>query len=180
MSGQTITLAGDQMVLNKNVTIDGLGLPNGIQINGNHASRIFTVANGSTVVLNSLTITNGYDTTGSGGGGIFNNSGNLTVNECTLAGNATTYYGGGIRNPAGSTLAVNQCTFEGNSATDGGGGIVSGGTAPSPKVPCRGIRAPPWAVEFIKSAPSRSKIPSLPITALQLTPTSMARSPAWA
>jgi hypothetical protein len=124
LSGQTILLTGGQIVLNNNVTIDASALADGIQINGNGQSRIFEITN-ATVVLHSLTITNGYDDT-IGGGGILN-YGTLTLNECTLAGNlANGGDGGGI--VSAGTLVVNQCTLAGNSANSGnGGGIAAGG-----------------------------------------------------
>ena len=59
LSGGTITLAST-LTINTNLTIDASALPSGIQINGNGSVQIFNVAFGNTVVLNSLTITNGY------------------------------------------------------------------------------------------------------------------------
>src|SRR5208283_5269567 len=97
---------------------------NGISINGNNASRVFEMSD-ATVVLNSLTITNGNDTSRFGGGGILS-FGTLTLNNCTLAGNSANqsfWGGGGIFNYSG-TLTLNQCTLSGNSAnhsTYGGG-----------------------------------------------------------
>ena len=128
LSGQTIILTGGEVQLTRNVTIDAAALPAGIRINGNHASRIFEVLNGSTVVLTALTITNGYATAG---GGILNN-GTLTMNRCTVAGNAVSSGGGGggLYNNLG-TLTLNECTVAANSAANGGagGGIftLSGG-----------------------------------------------------
>jgi Concanavalin A-like lectin/glucanases superfamily len=125
LSGTTILLTNGQIALNKNLTIDGSTLPAGITINGNHASRIFQVNSDVTVVLNSLTITNGTDTGGGneGGGGILN-YGTLTLNNCTLTRNSAPssaiWGGGGILSYHG-TLMLNQCTVAGNSANDGGG-----------------------------------------------------------
>jgi fibronectin-binding autotransporter adhesin len=129
LSGQTIMLAGGQIVLSNNVTIDASTLANGIQINGNANSRIFSVNSGATVVLNSLTITNGYDGSSYGGGGILND-GTLTINQCNLANNTSGGggggFGGGIQNDYdGAALTVNNCTFSGNRAT--GSGIINGG-----------------------------------------------------
>ena len=134
LAGQTILLTSGQLELGKNLTIDGSALPGGITINGNHAGRIFQVDGGVTVVLNSLTITNGTDTGGgnAGGGGILS-YGSLTLDNCTLAGNSAnqaSWGGGGILSYQG-TLTVNQSTLSGNSANNftGGGGIVAyGGT----------------------------------------------------
>lgn len=98
-------------------------------ISGGNGARVFEMSAGSKATLNALTIANGSDSTGNGGGGILNDSGaTLTINSCTFTGNTTTYRGGAIRNNSG-TLIVNQSTFTGNSCTDNGGAIASGGTA---------------------------------------------------
>ncbi len=117
LSGQKILLTNGPVVLEKNLTIDGSALLNGIQIDGNHASRIFTVPGGVAVVLNSLTITNGYSDYGGG----INNAGTLTIHQSILAGNTATVSGGGIEN--NGTLVMNRSTLAGNSAAHGGGGI---------------------------------------------------------
>ncbi|HEX4122237.1 MAG TPA: choice-of-anchor Q domain-containing protein [Verrucomicrobiae bacterium] len=118
LSGKTILLTNGQIELPINCTIDASSLPGGITLNGNHSNRIFQVD--STVVLNSLTITNGIDNGGgNGGGGGIRNIGTLTLNECTLAGNLANQAdagGGGILNFEG-LVTVNQCTLAGNSAT---------------------------------------------------------------
>lgn len=129
LSGQTILLTSGQIPLNQNLFLDASALSNGISINGNNAGRVFEVSN-ATVVLNSLTITNGEDNNDDnfGGGGVFIYSGNLTLNNCTVAGNSANNScgGGGIYNNSG-TVTVNNCTVAGNSANDswGGGGILN-------------------------------------------------------
>ena len=50
-----------------------------------------------TVVLDGLTISNGFKPGGSGGG-IYNNGGTLTVSNSTLSGNSADGDGGGIYN----------------------------------------------------------------------------------
>jgi hypothetical protein len=71
------------------------------------------------VTLNSLTLTNGSANDGYGGGGILNYS-TLTLNQCTLAGNAAAgNVGGGVENDGTNTL--NECTLTGDSAGIGGG-----------------------------------------------------------
>ena len=146
LSGQTITLTSGQIVLGNSVTIDASGLANGITINGNASSRIFQVNSGTSVVLNALTLTNGFQ--GSGKGGAITNGGTLTLNNCTLAGNSVTTSGAGgaIQNSGQLTLkgctlfanngglagAINNnavcslqnCTFSGNHATANNGGAI--------------------------------------------------------
>ena len=122
LSGQTITLTSGQLTLSNTVTIDASLLPGGIQLNGNASSRIFEVLSGSTVVLDSLTLTNGRANGGSGGGIL--NAGNLTVNRCTLVGNRAGIYGGGIENNGSESLVINQSTFTANQCNQGGGGAL--------------------------------------------------------
>jgi len=124
LSGQTILLTSGELLLNRNLTIDGSALTAGITIDGNHLGRIFEVAGGGTVMLNSLTVSNGFDSAGNGGGGLLNNAGcNLTLNKCTVVKNSTTYNGGAFRNLG--ILTANESTFEGNSCS-GAGGVFSG------------------------------------------------------
>ena len=120
LSGQTIGLAGT-LLISANLTIDASALPGGIQINGNGTVTAFNVASNTTVVLNSLTITNAYNP--GNGGGIYNN-GTLTLNQCTLVGNTVGSYGGAIFNN-GSLMTLNECTLSANYAAFDGGGIFN-------------------------------------------------------
>jgi len=127
LSGSTILLTNGQILLTNNMTIDASALPLGIQINGNKHSEVFEVTN-STVVLNSLTITNGVANThlsyGYSGGGICNdNNGTLTLANCTVSGNSASGFGGGIYN--NGMLTLNNCTLSGNSTSHGGGSIYN-------------------------------------------------------
>src|ERR1039458_3491796 len=122
LSGATILLAST-LTINTNLTIDASALPGGIQINGNGSVQVFIM--GNTVVLNSLTITNGSAFIG---GGIENFQGTLTLNRCILAGNFGASDGGGIYNGSG-TLTANQCIVWANSGGQGAGIFNSAGTA---------------------------------------------------
>jgi hypothetical protein len=69
--------------------------------------------------------TGGYDASASGGG-IYNNYGLLTLNQCTLSGNSEdNNYGGGGGIYNDGALTLNQCTLSGNYATGDGGGIYN-------------------------------------------------------
>jgi hypothetical protein len=155
LSGQTIGLAGSQLVLSNNITIDGTSVAPPLRISGNHAHRIFGINPGITANLNGLVLTNGFDQFG---GCIFNGNGAiLTINQCTLAGNGTTgisgidggailnngtvnlnnstfagnvgLYGGVVYNNLSCILNINDCTLAANVATNGGGAIYNyGGT----------------------------------------------------
>ncbi len=115
----TITLAsGIRTADYTTTTIDGSGQT--VTISGNNAVPVFFVHWGATLNLNGLTVANGRNSS-FGGGGI-ENSGTVTVSNCTFSGNNADG-GGGIYNYAGN-LTVNHSTFSGNSADHlGGGGI---------------------------------------------------------
>ena len=87
--------------------------------------RIFTIPVGKTVEIAGLTINNGY---GNNGGAI-QNSGNLTVNQCTLSNNFSGSNGGGGIGNFG-ILQLNGSMFINNSASFAGGGLlqINGGT----------------------------------------------------
>ena len=98
--------------------------------------RIFTVSTSGTVTFSGLTISNGSDPGGQGGGIEISDINGATVNVtgCTLSGNSVSEssgvdgFGGGIANSGPSTLNVTNCTFSGNSAIGSvGGGIVNSG-----------------------------------------------------
>ncbi len=114
LSGQIITLTSGEILLNNNLTIDASALANGIQINAGHNSRIFEVAGGVTVTLNSLALANGYAGPGATGGAIVN-GGTLVLNNCTLSGNSVDsgVAGGAILNSG--PLTMTGCTLSGNS-----------------------------------------------------------------
>ncbi len=122
LSGATITLTNGEILLTKDMAIDASVLPGGLTISGNHASRIFEVAAGFSDTLTELTLINGNVGTGQDGGGIYN-SGNLTVNQCTVYANNSENLGGGIYNLGNLTL--NQSTVAGNSCFINGGGLAS-------------------------------------------------------
>ncbi|MBI3151029.1 MAG: hypothetical protein HYZ21_02760 [Chloroflexi bacterium] len=83
---------------------------------------------GPTITINNSTISNNtsFDSVGGGvngpdGGGIYILSGNVSINNTTISGNAVTNAsGGGIFN-SGGNVTVNNSTISGNSASRGGG-----------------------------------------------------------
>jgi predicted outer membrane repeat protein len=127
LSGQTITLANGQLVIDKNLTIDASSLASSITINANQQSRVMEIRPGNTVALHGLTLTGGLATGASPadyGGAIYNDQSVLTLTACTLSGNSASY-GGGIFSDGSSsgsaTLALHHSTLSGNSAVSGGG-----------------------------------------------------------
>ena len=123
---------GSELVIGNDITIHGLGAA-ATTLSGGGQNRVFNIAAGADVSIDSLTIMNGGNV--ADGGGIFS-AGNLTLTLVDVTGNIAAQRGGGIFS-AGS-LALTACTVAGNSViatldapTATGGGLASdsdGGT----------------------------------------------------
>ena len=132
LSGQTIALFSDELVITDSLTIDGDLDNNGtaditIQRDASAAEfRIFNVDDGDTsnqtVTLDGLTVTGGVASSEEGGGGILNQE-NLTVINSIVSGNATSGTGGGVSSGFDSYLTVSNSTIGNNFASGSGGGI---------------------------------------------------------
>jgi hypothetical protein len=117
-AGDTITFDGDYViVLGSQLTIaKSLTISAGrhvVVLSGGGSVRLLTVNSGVTVVINDLTLTNGYRS-GEYGGALVNH-GTLTLNRCTATNNVVTsgsVRGGMLYNDG--TFAANECTFSGN------------------------------------------------------------------
>jgi hypothetical protein len=136
------------LAIGKNLTLQGAGAAQ-TTINGGVGGSVITIAIGTTVTIDGVTITGGSGQSGGGifnqgtltvsnstisgnsasslGGGIYNNGGSVTVSNSTFAGNSAGF-GGGIHNNNGGSVTVSNSTFAGNSATIGGGIRNSGGS----------------------------------------------------
>lgn len=112
LAGQTITLTSGQLLINKNLTIRGLGASQ-LTISGNHDSSIFHVNVDVTAEIHGLTLRDGNAPFG---GAIFS-EGSLTLSSMTLHGNSANV-GGAIYNTASLTVVIS--TINGNSAINGG------------------------------------------------------------
>ena len=99
----TITLTTGRLNINKDLTIQGPGASD-LAIDGNNASRVFTICCGMTVTITGVTIQNGF--TGGNGGGIANLA-TLAITNSTISGNSSRLGGGGIYN-VGGTLRLRQ------------------------------------------------------------------------
>jgi hypothetical protein len=124
----TITLTSGEIALDKNLALSGPGA-DVLAVSGNSASRIFNVASNATVSVSGLSLKNGTDATGAGGG--IHNAGTLTLSACTIsncqAGASAPFSGGGaIFNATSGVLVVVNSTLDNNQAT-GGAGDESGG-----------------------------------------------------
>ncbi|MBS1795850.1 MAG: VCBS repeat-containing protein [Acidobacteria bacterium] len=124
---QTITLSLGELAVNKNLTILGMDA-NLTTVSANSASRVFTTSSTGVfnVILQGLTIANGFPS--GGAGGAISNNGNLTVSQCHVT-NSLATLGGGIFNGNSGTLTVLNSTISNNTAlnSDSGGGIDSRG-----------------------------------------------------
>lgn len=124
----TITLAGEQLVLDNHVDIQGPGA-DVLAVSANELSRVFKVTIDVTATISGLTITDAYDDgsdTDIDGGGILNH-GTLTVANSIITDNETVNIGGGIATSFG-VLTVIDSTISNNEATGGGGLNVVFGT----------------------------------------------------
>ncbi len=128
----TIILTSDRLLIDKDLTINGPGRSlltvQRSDVPGTPDFRIFSVVD-SIVTISGMTILNGKPPGGFLGGAVYN-SGDLTINACTIAGSSSNS-GGGIYNNGGDPgayLTITGSTISGNSTLDGfGGGIFDGG-----------------------------------------------------
>ncbi|MCE5252339.1 InlB B-repeat-containing protein [bacterium] len=120
LAGQVITLTTDELVINKNLTINGTAAPN-LSINVYEPIRIFKVISGVSATITGLTINGGYLEGGFGAGIL--NEGSLILSDCTVK-DCTNIngFGGGICNRG--DLVVQKCTISGNNVGNGDGGGI--------------------------------------------------------
>jgi hypothetical protein len=122
---QTIVLTQGPIVLEKDLTIEAAKNTTAT-VSGGFTSGIFEVF--ASVTLNYLDLINGHASGAGAGGAVFDDTSNLTVNNCSFSGNAAS--GGGAIADAGGNLTVNNCAFSGNTAnasgnTPGIGGAIA-------------------------------------------------------
>ena len=119
----TVTLTSGELLIDKNLTIDGGASGVTVTRSGGSQFRIFHIASG-TVTLNKLTVTNGNLPGGGGGGLALDQAGTLNLNSCVFSGNSATE-GAGI--VLGGNATISNCTITGNSTSSNstvGGGLL--------------------------------------------------------
>ena len=121
----TIGLTSGELLVTRSITISGPGAGN-LAVNGNNQSGVFHIASGQTVTISDLTITNGA------GGGIYNDHAALTLNNCTITGNSSSF--GAIHNDGTSidghaTLQINSSLITSNSGHGIYNDAIQAGTA---------------------------------------------------
>ena len=130
LKGQTVSVTSAELVINKSITISGLG-PNLLAVSRAQnapAFRIFNLVPGRSVTIQGLTISNGLAPEFGCGGGILDEGSSLSLINCTVSGNSTDGTGGGICADANATLTIDSSTLSGNYAGDYGGSIANSGT----------------------------------------------------
>ena len=138
VAGQTITTTQGELSITKDVSIN----PGGVNttIDADQVSRVINITSGDIdqfVTINELTITNGNEAGGDGGGiRVFNGNSlpypnftqmNLTLSNSIISGNSASS-GGGIHADSGefdssTVVNVKDTTISNNSAGSGGGGF---------------------------------------------------------
>ena len=116
----TITLTTSTLAITTSLNINGPGASS-IAVSGGNSLEVFSVGGGITVTISGLTVQNGNNASGTGGG--IANSGTLNVTNCAIHDNSAAA-GGGIYSTG--TLTVTDSNVSGNSATGSGAGISIG------------------------------------------------------
>ena len=85
------------------------------------------IFNEGTLVITDSTLSDNFSDGTSGGGGLLNENGDLTVTRSTISGNGAVS-GGGVASSGGfSVVTIANSTISGNDATNNGGGITNFG-----------------------------------------------------
>ncbi|HEX5910089.1 MAG TPA: choice-of-anchor Q domain-containing protein [Thermoleophilaceae bacterium] len=139
--GGTYTLTQGTLTVTNPVTIDGAGARS-TTVDGNDASRVFTINNSGTITtITGLTVTGGNAdatapvTAGNGGGFLTGPQANLVLRGTAVVGNRASLSGGGISyGHTGATGTIESSLIAGNTAGDpasvmaaNGGGIFAQG-----------------------------------------------------
>ncbi len=120
----TITLSSALPTVTEDLTING----NNTVVNGANLFRVFDLG-AVTVIISSLSISNGNVSGVTGLGAAINMSDTAMTSGTTLTltnvsfSNNHAMYGGAIYEPRG-TLTIDHCNFSGNAATNAGGAIL--------------------------------------------------------
>ena len=129
-SPQVITLTSGELLISKNLTVNGTGA-NLLSISGNNQSRVFYLDLDADLTVNGVTITkgNGAGTTtpalNGTGGGIFSYYGKLTLTNSIISNNIGSEGGGGIYNALG-TLTLTKSTVRDNTSDANNNGCCGG------------------------------------------------------
>jgi len=125
LNGQAITLTSAELVIDKNITINGPGPAMlAVSRSSNTSFRIFHVMPGDTVTIQGLTISGGSGEYGDAGGEVLNDHATLTLHNCAVDFNGSAYAGGGIFNDGSNgsaTLTIVNSSINSNFSPFGAG-----------------------------------------------------------
>jgi hypothetical protein len=124
-SGSLIALTSGEIVIDKDLTITGLG-PTSTLISGSMSSGVIDIETGVTVIMSSLSVIGGAADTGAGIR--VRRSSVLDLEDAVVANNVATGLGGGIVIEHGGAW-LKDCSVGSNEAMGGGGIAVVGATA---------------------------------------------------
>lgn len=130
----TVSLTSGAIAITDSLTLSGPGADR-LAISGNDATQILLINPGpqGVVAISGLTIRNGRDSVGNGGGAIFIESGQVTIRDSAIMDSVSDLGSGGggaIRNQGDGVLTIINSTISGNTGINeyeegGGGGIRS-------------------------------------------------------
>ena len=121
LAGGTAVVNGSQIVIAKNITIDG---GNNITVSGANATRIFRVT-ASDATVKKISLVNG---SGNGGAIYAASNAGVTIDRVTMTGNSGEN-GGAVYASIGANITVKGSSFSGNKASAQGGAIYVGQNA---------------------------------------------------
>ena len=102
--GATIPITGSEISINKNLNLVGLGM-NNLTLSGQNARRIFNIAQGATVTIQDIKLSNGYSTSN---GGAFYNNGHLTLKNVNFVNNHESTFNKAFTLAPNSDLIINN------------------------------------------------------------------------
>lgn len=118
----TIVISSTKSIA-ENTTIEGNGQ---ITISGDERVQVFTVESGVTLIIERMTIAEGYTASYPGGGAVRSN-GELHVRYSQFTDNRSDVFGGAVNVSGNGSATINATTFRGNES--GWGGAISVGDA---------------------------------------------------
>ncbi len=125
LAGAVITLGGAQILLDRDVAVDGGAL--GVTVDADGLSRIFEIASGVNVDVYGLTLTGGN----AADGGAVLSFGDLDLYRCVLTGNQASDTGAGAAVYGGGSILAYESEISFNVSDNKGGGLYGNGSASS-------------------------------------------------